>query len=251
MSTGFTIRHTRQGECEPVCTHCRSKSLSKAGRNHDKQRYFCRECKRKSYGLPPDLRPKCPSCKGTVRSTQLRDGRLRFRCPHCQFSFLSEYLIARQEKSKVPLKHRLTFWLDRRARQNLVDYAQTVRCSEAQVVRAIFRNVMTGKVLMVCRGGNGQMARHRPVERNPVAAAMRFPNLNRETARRMHPEGALTGGRFCPTILGVHRMSVALDDAAKEGLVYAMSYLGKNHADAARWLLTYARIPDRTSTPVR
>lgn len=145
---------------------------------------------RTSYGLPPDLRPKCPSCQGTVHSIQRPDGRLQFRCPHCTFSFLSEYRIARQEKSKVPLKHRLTFWLDRRARQNLVDYAQTVRCSEAQAVRAIFRRVMTGRVLLVCRGGNGQTARLRPVERNPVAAAMRFPNLQRETARRMRPEGA-------------------------------------------------------------
>jgi hypothetical protein len=32
-------------------------------------------------------------------------------------------------------------------------------------------------------------------------------------------------------------ISVMLDDEAKEGLVYAMRRLNKNHADAARWLL--------------
>ena len=37
-------------------------------------------------------------------------------------------------------------------------------------------------------------------------------------------------------------MTVMLDDAAKEGLVYTMRYLGLNHADAARWLLRNAQI---------
>ena len=34
-----------------------------------------------------------------------RDGRYSYRCPACRFTFLSEYKIARREKSKEGLVH--------------------------------------------------------------------------------------------------------------------------------------------------
>lgn len=246
MSAGYQIRQTRQGEREPVCTHCKSKELNKAGQRNGKKRYICRTCKRSSYGLPPDLRPRCPQCKGTVQAMLCRDGRYSYRCPSCRFTFLSEYKIARREKSKERLRHNFTFTLNPAARARLWEYMQATNFREAQAVRAIFRHVLTGKRFLGCRGTTPRSRLLTRIDRNPAAAAMRFPNLSRENAllKLRHVErGGHYGGGFQHTIIGVHRLTVRLDDAAKEGLVYAMQYLNLNHADAARWLLRYAQIP--------
>ncbi len=172
---------------------------------------------------------------------------MQFRCPHCTFSFLSEYRIGRQEKSKVPLKHRFTFWLSRTARNKLFAYVQSVRCTEAQAVRAVFRRVLTGKVFWTIWGTSPRSRLLSRIARDPSAAAMRFPSAHREAVRRMKYPGGVAVGRFQPTILGAYRMTVMLDDAAKEGLVYAMRFLDLNHADAARWLLTNAEVPGPAS----
>ena len=255
MPAGFQIRQTRQGECEPVCTHCKSKELSKAGQRNGKKRYICRTCHRSSYGLPPDLRPRCPQCKGTVQAMLCRDGRYSYRCPGCRFTFLSEYKIARREKSKERLRHNIAIHLNRQARARLWEYMQATRYGEAQAVRAIFRHVLSGKVFRVCWGTSPRSRLLTRVQRDPGAAAMRFPNLSRESAlqKLKHVEkGGHYGGGFQPTVLVVHRLTVRLDDAAKEGLVYAMRFLSLNHADAARWLLTNAQIPESPNkSPVK
>ncbi len=250
---GFKIRQTKQGDQEPVCTHCNGKDLRDYGRANDRQRYFCRTCKRRSYGLPPDLRPKCPACKAIVRERRLPDDRSAYTCPKCKKCFLSEYKKATQERSKVlRYRHRFTFWLDRRARLALVEYGQAKRCTDAQAVQAIFRHVLTGAVFgTVTFGRRGPFGRPSaiPIPRDPSAAAMKFPNLQSESAKKkIAGSGGHYGRGFQPTILGVQEITVNLDDEAKEGLVFTMRRLGINHADAARWLLTHVKMPD-ANTP--
>ncbi|MBC8139614.1 MAG: hypothetical protein H8F28_27350 [Fibrella sp.] len=243
MARHFYIRQTRQGEQEPVCTQCRSTNLKKNGHYGEKQRYFCRACHHHSYGLPPDRRPKCPFCKAIVYATLLADGRTQYRCSVCRRSFRSEYLIARREVSRVPLKHHFSFWLNRHARQRLVEYVQVARCTDAHAVRQIFRHVLTGKVFWTIKVGS-RFHRLTRIERDPVAARMRFPNLSSESAQqKLKNSGGHYKRGFQPTVLGVQRITVMLDDAAKEGLVYAMRHLNVHHADAARWLLANAELP--------
>ncbi len=120
------------------------------------------------------------------------------------------------------------------------------------LARRFFRAHQCGRCLLVrvqCRQFLLQ------IQRDPGAAATRFPNLSRESAlqKLKHVEkGGHYGGGFQPTVLVVHRLTVRLDDAAKEGLVYAMRFLSLNHADAARWLLTNAQIPESPNqSPVK
>ncbi|MBC8136964.1 MAG: zinc ribbon domain-containing protein [Fibrella sp.] len=240
------IRQTKQGEQEPACTHCKSKNLREQRVRDGKQIYVCDECGKSSYGLPPDLRPKCPSCKNTVWEHRLPDGRSRYICSKCGKSFLSEYKQARRDRAKVARYwHSFGFWLDRRARLSLGETVQARRCTDAQAIRAIFRQVLTGEVF-----GTGARARPGrptaiPVPRDPAAAAMKFPDLRTETAKKLLAESGGHGRRgFQPTVLGVQQTTVFLDDEAKEGLVYAMRRLEMNHADAARWLLTNVKMPD-------
>ncbi len=120
------------------------------------------------------------------------------------------------------------------------DSANTFRRTDAQAVRAIFRHVLTGEVFStgsVSRAGRSGAI---PIRRDPRAAAMKFPNLSSESAKKKR---AFYGNRFQPTILGVQDMTVLLDDEAKQGLIHAMNWLQLNHVDAARWLLTNVRPP--------
>jgi len=110
--------------------------------------------------------------------------------------------------------------------------------------------VLTGKVFWTIRGTSPRSRLLTRIARDPVAAAMQFPSVHREAVRRMKYPGGVAVGRFQPTILGAYRMTVMLDDAAKEGLVYAMRFLDLNHADAARWLLTNAEVPPMTPLSV-
>ena len=135
---GNYIRQTIQGEQEPVCTHCRGTDLKKDGRRNGRQKYECRTCGRISYGLPPDLRPRCPWCRGAVRETRLSDGRLQYLCPACKKKFLSEYEQARHERGTVRrYRHIVNFYLNTRARLALVEYAQATRLTEPQALAAV------------------------------------------------------------------------------------------------------------------
>lgn len=243
------IRQTKQGEREPVCTHCKSTDLRTRGFGEGKQRYVCRTCGRGSYGLPSDLRPKCPTCQGAVREQRLPDGRSRYFCPPCGKSFLSEYKSSRPDRdSKNSLRyvHRFAVCLTRQARLCLVEYAQATRRTEPQALRAIFRYVLTGKVFRLGAIRRGGQYLYQRVARDPAAVAMKFPDLRSESAKKSIAlvKSGHTKPGFQPTVLSVQQIAVYLDDEAKEGLVYAMHFLGKNHADAARWLLTNVRMPD-------
>ncbi|MBC8137777.1 MAG: hypothetical protein H8F28_18000, partial [Fibrella sp.] len=171
----FRIRQTCQGEREPVCTHCGSKTLQRKGVRDDRQYYRCKTCQRGSFGLPPDLRPKCPNCKKTPHATLLSDGRFRYGCPHCNRAWMSEYKIGRKEKSKERFQHLHTFYLNRSARNGLFEYVQAARCTDAQALRAIFRHVLTGKVFWTMRGSSPRSRLLYRIERDPGAAATRFP----------------------------------------------------------------------------
>ena len=226
------------------------KDLKKAGHKHDKQRYCCRTCGRISYGLPPDRRPKCPKCKGGVRATRLPDGRMRYLCLACRFCFRSEYVHARPEKLKGQGRHMYSFSLNRTARQRLFEYVQAVRCTDPQAIRAIFRHVLTGKVLWTICGTSPRSRLLTRIARDPAVAATRFPDLRPENLRRMTRCNGIPVKRFRATVQAVHKITVRLDDAAKEGLAHTMRHLGMNHADAARWLLSSAEIPSSPATPV-
>ncbi|MBC7805551.1 MAG: hypothetical protein H7145_05315 [Akkermansiaceae bacterium] len=160
---------------------------------------------------------------------------------------MSDYLYSpRKQKEDSPCRHLMTIHLDRHARAGLGDYMQATGCSQTQAVRAMFRYVLTGEMF----GNPVRAARAHfggrtatPVPRNPAAAAMRFPNRQRELALKRHDRSKGYAGRgFQSLVLAVGRVTVMLDDAAKEGLVHAMTRLGmENHMDAARWLLAHVR----------
>ncbi|MBC8138492.1 MAG: hypothetical protein H8F28_21640 [Fibrella sp.] len=247
---GFNrVRQTQAGEQEPVCTHCKGKDLRKRGWKHDRRIYYCVACRRTSYGLPPDLRPRCFVCKGAVIERKRPDGRSRYQCRSCGKQFMSEYERARRERGKqLRYRHPFTLVLDRRARAGLGEYVQATGCTDVQAVRAIFRYVLTGAVFGTVTTGR-QVRSGRPttvpVPRDPAAAAMRFPDLRSERAKKhLAASGGHFGRGFLATVMGVQRITVWLDDEAKEGLVYTMRRLELNHADAARWLLTNVKMPD-------
>ncbi len=166
---------------------------------------------------------------------------------------MSEYKSAPREASKIfRYRHKLGIILDRRAQRGLAEYVQANRCTDAQAIRAIFRRVLTGEVFgNVTTGRQVRSGRPTaiPVPRDPAAAAMKFPNLVRESAKKMMAHSGGHHGRgFLPTVFGVQAITVQLDDEAKEGFVYTMNRLQLNHADAARWLLTNVKMPD-ANTP--
>lgn len=195
----------------------------------------------------------CTFCRGRLWESRLSDGRTQFRCSQCGKKSLSEYLHSPRKKESSRCRHSLDFALDRHARAGLVEYMQAKGCTQAQATRAMFRYVLTGEVFStgrVSRGGRSGAIR---IPRNPEAAAMTFPNLIRELAlKRLDRSTGYTGRGFQSLVLSVGRLTVALDDEAKEGLVYAMSRLGMNHVDAARWLLANVRVPGaQLAVPLR
>ena len=173
------------------------------------------------------------------------DGRIKFICSGCGKCQMSEYIRSpRKQKESSPCRHQITFALDRHARAGLVEYVQAMRSTDAQAVRAIFQYVLTGKVFFHTCVVSGRPTRPVRVPRDPQAAATKFPNLVRELAlKQQDRSGGYRGRGFQSLVLSVGRVSVNLDDAAKEGLVYAMNRLEMNHVDAARWLLANVRIP--------
>jgi transposase-like protein len=248
----MTSRHTypvKPDDQPPVCPHCNGTRLVKDGHDGDRQRYTCRGCNRRSFGVLPAPAPylKCPHCQSKLWQKRKPDGRIKYTCSKCGKCQMSYYRAARREPSKVfRYKHKFAVVLDRRSRLCLNEYVQAKGCTVPQAVRAIFRHVLTGKVFLGCRGTTPRSWLLTRIERNPAAAAMRFPNLTTPESARKKLVGS--GGHFKngfqPIIMGVQTITVLLDDEAKEGLVYAMSYLGLNHADAARWLLTHVQMPD-------
>ncbi|MBC8137098.1 MAG: hypothetical protein H8F28_14560 [Fibrella sp.] len=235
-------------EQAPVCPHCSGTRLVKDGHDGDRQRYTCRGCNRRSFGVLPAPEPylKCAACRGKLWQQRKPDGRTKFICSQCGKSRMSEYKAATREASKVfRYRHKFAVVLNRHAQRGLAEYVQAKRCTDAQAVRAIFRHVLTGEVFgtgSVSRAGRSGAI---PIPRDRAAAAMKFPNLNSESAKKkLVGAGEHFGRGFHPTVLGVQTITVLLDDEAKEGLVYTMRRLELNHADAARWLLTNVKMPD-------
>ncbi len=233
----------------PVCPHCNGTDLVKCGRRDDRSRYKCRACARTSFGVLPAPFLKCSDCRAKLWEKSMADGRTRFECSKCGRVRLSEYVYSpRKQKEDSPCRHLMTIHMDRHARAGLVDYMQSTGCSQTQAVRAMFRYVLTGEVFgnpvstAWVRSGRPTAT---PVPRNPTAAAMKFPDRKRELALKRHDRSKGYAGRgFQSLVLAVSRVTVMLDDAAKEGLVHAMTRLGmENHMDAARWLLAHVRVP--------
>ena len=154
-----------------------------------------------------------------------------------------------------PFRHPFTLRLSVAARDALNRYFQSTGLSPSAAVRAVFRAALdegafaTVTAAKAIYSDDGQFvetrirrARSRPEPRDPQKIAARLPNLKRETALRQ--KVALPNRtHFVGTIGGVGYVSSYLDDAAKEGLLHAMSRTGLNHADAARMLLARAEPP--------
>ncbi|MBC8139917.1 MAG: hypothetical protein H7Y38_00595 [Armatimonadetes bacterium] len=253
MSERVLCREVREGRyvvpASPVCTHCGGFNLKRNGTHKGKQVYHCRDCQRYSRGVVKvdDGRPLCRFCGNRVKiAKRLPPRRFMYRCLTCGRGFVDIPVIAYKEPVRCP--HRFAFMINDAARAKLMAYCAATGFSEPMAVRAIFRRVMQGGVFWIFGSPSrrGSRTPPRPVESEAARVTMVLPDLRSETARRQWEPTRRRVGKpnaWGMTIAGAGVVTVALDDAAKEGLVHAMGMLGMNHADAARWLLANAEIP--------
>ena len=121
--------------------------------------------------------------------------------------------------------------------------------STAQTIREIFRQAARSSLSLVAsaeRVYDPLTGTERVVITRPAVPATRLlftnerlPDARRESARqRMQRTGER---RLHPTVYIDAKVSVALDDLAKEGLVRTMRSRGMTRQEAARYLIAHAR----------
>lgn len=239
----------------PVCAHCKSHNLMKHGFDGGKQRYLCRDCNRRSRGFLPPPRPRCPHCKtpNPTKRSKVSHNRARYQCRACRRCFTETPLRGFNEHGLVA-KQQFTVKLNAAANNALRRYIQATGLTTAASVRAIFRTALDEDAFATVTGAKAtyddqgrftgtriRHVRYRPEPQSPEAIAAPLPSLRNDNTARL--QAASPNWLFGSYIGCVAQVCSKLDDAAKAGLLHAMTRTGLNHADAARLLIARAEPP--------
>jgi hypothetical protein len=237
----------------PTCHRCNGKDLAKAGKRHGRRYFTCRACARGTYGVPVPTRPDlpCPYCgEQCHKHGKNTDGSTRYLCKTCKRRNTGLFPSPTRPKDG-PYPHSRSFCLDIAATNALIAYCNHHGCSQAQAVRAIFREAARPRVLVAAAprkrladdGFTSRIPdRLPPPPETPEPLHLRLPNLRAEALRKRMARPAEI--RHLPSVYVCHRYTVCLDDLAYTGLLRTMRRRGLGHQDAARALLAEAH-PDR------
>ena len=212
----------------PVCETCGNTKLQRYGVHNNKQSYHCPPCRRTQTGYPvPPPKPNkhllpCPKCHGATRIVRTHKHRHQLICRKCHHNFTDVYVnspLPRQAKGAF--RHRKTFSF----------CTPLPGITIARVVTDAFGDRVVRIKRITPAPDPAAVSPDTALPDAFPAALQKMRDLFREQKRKPFREGN-------PPIVGLFsRITLCMDDRAKQGLLLAMTRYNTDHQNALRQLL--------------